>query len=344
MRQHRHRIEHDCVLGLGGDAGIDDRHAGSGPANRPPAGSRRCSPPARACSSGRCSAWNKVAPRSSPAIAVPSDRPTSIAAIAVPCAVSVVGALPEVKLRLTMSAPRRAGCARSTELSMAPMRMPAPAFAPIGLPADGFQYPPTVAELAAAGVRIGREVERIVERDDRRRKFSAQPSQRIDRRDTARRRRHHQRQSQRIEALDAFEAKPLLIRCPQGNQRDWRSGCVPAARRPRSGRQRPGPAANAASARNMTKVIRPAAITWIHHPIQVQQWHFSHGNQPRVKRVVRHGGFPPRRQFLRDITSRSPKCTGMFWIPPAIWLATRGDSARLGAVLRAEQKLLTPVP
>lgn len=27
-----------------------------------------------------------------------------------------------------------------------------------------------------------------------------------------------------------------------------------------------------------------------------------------------------------------------------IWLATRGDSARLGAVLRAEQRLLTPVP
>ena len=133
----------------------------------------------------------------------------------------------------------------------------------ISLPADRCQHPLPVVELAAAGACIGREVEWIVERDDRRRKFVRNCSHRIHRNDAARRRNATISDSpKRIEPLDAFDGETVGDQIAlEETERDWRSGCDQAASSSPIRMANAGPAAKAASASNMTKTIRPAAIT-----------------------------------------------------------------------------------
>ncbi len=158
-------------------------------------------------------AWNKVAPRNSPAIAVPSDLPDQHRRDR--GAVRGVGGrrLAGGEAALDDERPLQGGMVEidgTVDDADADARADARA---ISLPADRCQDALPVAELAAAGARIGREIEWIVARDDRVWKFRRATVAAHPRRDAARRRRHHQRQPKRIEPLDAFEGEAAAIRC-----------------------------------------------------------------------------------------------------------------------------------
>lgn len=204
--QHRHRIEHHGVLRRRGDAGVDHGHVGSHqPIDRPQEVGAARHRPALAFleDAGMEQGGAAQQPCDGRPVRFPDQHRRDRGAVRGIGGRRLAGgeAAPHDDCALQRGMIEIGGTVDHTD---AHARAHGRA---ISLPADRCQHPLPVVEMAAAGACIGREVERIVERDDRLRKFRAEVLQRIRRAAAARRRDDHQRQRQRVEPLDAFDGE-----------------------------------------------------------------------------------------------------------------------------------------